>query len=91
MQPADHADEDCDYQAGPVANKQRRETLAAFVGRAGKPRGEALDYCRGRTTTVSVYSKLHTGCSALLKPSILITDLCCLWTLLDCAGTTPGI
>jgi hypothetical protein len=28
---------------------------------------------------------------ALLKPSILITDLYCLWALLDCAGTAPGI
>ena len=64
-------DKDCDYQAGPsIENKQRHEALAATVGRVGKPRGEALDYCRGRTTTVSMYSKLHTGWRGSAKPSI---------------------
>ena len=36
-------------------------TSNATKPRRLRPRGEALDYCRGRTTTVSMYSKLHTG------------------------------
>ena len=62
MEPADHADEDCDYQAGPVDRERATPRNLGGFRRAGREaRGEALYFCRGRTNTVSVYSKPHTG------------------------------
>ena len=40
---------------------------------------------------MGVYSKIHTGWSVAKNPGILITDLYCLWTSLDCAGIVPGV
>jgi hypothetical protein len=43
-----------------IENEQPRNP-GGFRGASREARGKALDYCRGRTNTVSVYSKLHTG------------------------------